>query len=50
MCLSETYLDSSILHGDNNSQIPGYNLYRDDYPVNITGGGVLYLLQNLSST
>ena len=24
--LSEAYLDSSILHGDDNLQIPGYNL------------------------
>ena len=35
ICLSETYLESSILHGDDNLQIPGYNLYRDDHPLNI---------------
>ena len=26
--LSETYLDSFILHDDDNLQIPGYNLYK----------------------
>ena len=40
ICLSETYLDSSILHDDNNLQIPGYNLYRKDHPLNIKRGGV----------
>ena len=28
VCLSETYLDSSILHDDNNLRIPGCNLHR----------------------
>ena len=32
MCLSETCLDSFILHDDDNLQIPGYNLYREDHP------------------
>ena len=27
ICLSETYLDSSILHDDDNLQIPGYIIY-----------------------
>ena len=40
ICLSETYLDSSISHDDNNLQIPGYNLYRVDHPSNIKRGGV----------
>ena len=35
MCLSETYLDSSTLHDDDNLQIPGYNLYKKDHPLNI---------------
>ena len=35
ICLAETYLDSSILHDDDNLQIPGYNLYRKDHPLNI---------------
>ena len=40
ICLSETYLDSSISHDDNNLQIPGYNSYRVDHPLNIKRGGV----------
>ena len=40
ICLSETYLDSSISHDDNSLQIPGYNLYRLDHPSNIKRGGV----------
>ena len=33
--LSETYLNLFILHDDDNLQIPGYNLYSQDYPLNI---------------
>ena len=40
ICLSETYLDSSIFPNDNNLQIPGYNLYREDHPLNVKRGGV----------
>ena len=40
ICLSETYLDASILHDDNNLQISGYNLYREDHPLNVERGGV----------
>ena len=40
ICLSETYLDSSISQDDNNLQIPGYNLYWVDHPLNIKRGGV----------
>ena len=36
----ETYLHSSILHDDNNLPIPGYNLYREDHPLNVKRGGV----------
>ena len=32
ICLSETFLDSSILDNDSNLQIPGYNLMRSDHP------------------
>ena len=39
---SETYLDSSILHDDNNLQIPGYSLYRQDHPLNVKRGGVAF--------
>ena len=34
ICLSETYLNSPILHDDNNLQIPGYNLHI----LNVTQG------------
>ena len=39
ICLSDTYLGSSILHDDENLHIPGY-LYTKDYPLNIKRGGV----------
>ena len=35
ICLSETYLDSSILSDDGNLEFPGYNLVRADNPTNI---------------
>ena len=38
ICLSETYLDSSILHEDNNLQIPFYDLHREDHPLNVKQG------------
>ena len=34
ICLSETYLDSSISHDDDNLEIPGYDLFRADLPSN----------------
>ena len=40
ICLSETYLDSSILHDHVNLQISGYNLYREALPLNVKRGGV----------
>ena len=40
LCFSETYLDSSILHDDSNLQIPGYNQYKEDHPLNVKRGGV----------
>ena len=39
LCLSETYLDSSISSNDNNLTIPGYDLYRVDHPSNVKRGG-----------
>ena len=39
ICLSETYLDSSILHDDDSLQISGYNLYREAHPLNVKRGG-----------
>ena len=40
MSIRDYYLDSSILHDDNNLQIPRYNLCRKDHPLNIKQGGV----------
>ena len=39
-CLSETYLDSSILSDDDNFELPGYNLVRTDNTTNTKRGGV----------
>ena len=35
VCSSETFLDSSISHDDNNLQSTSYNLYREDHPLNV---------------
>ena len=35
-----TYLDSSISNDDDNLNIPGYDLFRQDHPSNNEGGGV----------
>ena len=40
ICLSETYLDSSIPSDDDNLELPGYNLVRADNPTNTKRGGV----------
>ena len=42
ICLSETYLDSSILHNDSNLEIPGYNLVPSDHPSNKRGVCIYY--------
>ena len=42
LCLSKNFLDSFILHDDNNLQIPGYNLQREDNSLNVKRGGVLF--------
>ena len=44
ICLSETYLDSSI--PDNLIEIEGYNLVRADHPANIKRGGVCIYYKN----
>ena len=31
----QAYLHSSILHDNDNLQIPDFNLYREDHPLNI---------------
>ena len=47
VCLSETYLDSSILHDDDHLQILGYNLYREDHSLNVKSG-VVCIYYNIS--
>ena len=41
VCLSETFLDSSIPIDDDNLQIPGCSSVRADHPSNTKRGGVL---------
>ena len=40
ICLSETYLNSEIPSDDENLEIPGYNLVREDHSSNCKRGGV----------
>ena len=40
ICISETYLDSTISSDMNNLNISGYNLIRVDHPSNSKRGGV----------
>ena len=40
ICLSETYLDSTMQSDNDNLEIPGYNLVRSDHPSNNKRGGV----------
>ena len=44
VCLSETFLDSSISIDDDNLQIPGYSSVRADHPSNTKRGRVLLLM------
>ena len=39
ICQSGTYLDSFILHDNDNLKTPGYTLYSKDHPVNIKWEG-----------
>ena len=47
ICLSETYLDSSISNDDDNLEIPGYDLFRADHPSNTKRGGVCIYYNSL---
>ena len=47
LCLSETYLDSTISSNDSNLIIPGYELYRADHPSNVKRGGICIYYKNL---
>ena len=46
LCLSETYLDSSISSNENNLKIPGYDLYGADHPSNVKHGWVCMCYKN----
>ena len=46
ICLSETYLNSDIPSDDENLEIPGYNLVREDHPSN-SGGVCVYYKSSL---
>ena len=49
VCLSETFLDSTILDDNANIQINGYSLLRADHPNNIKWGGVcIYFKESLT--
>ena len=48
VCLSETFLDSTIPHDDENININGYLLLRVDHPNNIKRGGIcMYFKESL---
>ena len=40
ICLTETFLDSSVENDDDRISIPGYNLLHADHPSNTKRGGV----------
>ena len=48
ICLSESYLDSSIASHNHDLNIKGYNLYRANHPNNVKKGGVCaYIRESL---
>ena len=47
ICLSETYLNSEMPYNDENLEIPGYNLVREDHPSSSKPGGGLCLLKSM---
>ena len=40
ICLSESFLDSSILTENDNLNINGYKMVRIDHPIKVKRGGV----------
>ena len=49
ICISESYLDSTVLLDDNSLSLNGYNLTRTDHPDNVKRGGVcMYYKEVLS--
>ena len=47
ICLTETFLNSSILSDDNRIAINGYNLIRSDHPSDSKKGGVVSTVKNI---
>ena len=48
ICISETYLDSSVLSVESDLNFSGYKLIRVDYPGNVKRGGVwIYFKESL---
>ena len=50
VCVSETFLDSSISIDDDNLQIPGYSSVSADHPSNTKRGGVLLYYKSFLPT
>ena len=49
ICLSETYLDNSVLSDESDLNFPGYKLVTADYPGNVKRRGVcIYFKESLS--
>ena len=46
ICLSETFLDSSISNDDERINIKGYNLLRADHPSNKKEGAFVCIIRN----
>ena len=46
LCLSETYLDSTISSNDSNLIMPGYDLYRADHLSNVKRRGICIYYKN----
>ena len=45
ICLSETYLNSTIPNDDGKLQIPGYTLIRSDHPSNANAVESVYIVK-----
>ena len=49
ICISESYLDSTVPLDDNSFSLNGYNLTRAEHPDNVKRGGVcMYYKENIS--
>ena len=47
ICLSKTYLDTTVPLDDENLVISGYNFTRSDHPSNTKRGGVVFTTKNI---